>query len=77
MGGLISWVGGGLGFLVGAVLVVLQQAFPFLYIPGTSLPYPVEFDLQNAGLVIITVFGLGAIASAWATRNIDKKIDMA
>ena len=77
LGGLISWVGGGLGFLVGAVLVVLQQAFPFLYIPGTSLPYPVEFDLQNAGLVIITVFGLGAIASAWATRNIDKKIDMA
>ena len=77
LGGLISWVGGGLGFLVGAVLVVLQQAFPFLYIPGTSLPYPVEFDLQNAGLVIITVFGLGAIASAWATRNIDKKIDVA
>ena len=77
LGGLISWVGGGLGFLLGAILVAVQQAFPFLYVPGTALPYPVEFDLQNGLLVLVTVFGLGALASAWATRNIDKKMDLA
>ena len=77
LGGLISWVGGGLGFLLGAILVAVQQAFPFLYVPGTALPYPVEFDLQNGLLVLVTVFGLGALASAWATRNIDRKMDLA
>ena len=77
LGGLISWLGGGLGFLLGAILVAVQQAFPFLYVPGTALPYPVEFDLYNGLLVLVTVFGLGALASAWATRNIDKKMDLA
>ena len=77
LGGLISWIGGGLGFVTGVLLVILQEAFPFLYVPGTSLPYPVELDLQNCVLVLLTIFVLGVFAAFWATKNIDKKIDLA
>lgn len=77
LGGLISWVGGGLGFVTGILLVILQEAFPFLYVPGTSLPYPVELHLQNCVLVLLTIFVLGVFAAFWATRNIDQKIDLA
>jgi len=74
LGGLISWVGGGLGIIVGAVLVLFQQAFPFLLVPGTSLPYPVKFELNNFFVVFCTIFVLGTFAAFWATRNMDKKI---
>ena len=77
LGGLISWIGGGLGFVTGVLLVILQEAFPFLYVPGTSLPYPVELDLQNCVLVLLTIFVLGVFAAFWATKNINKKIDLA
>ncbi|MGB2245932.1 MAG: ABC transporter permease [Flavobacteriaceae bacterium] len=74
LGGLISWVGGTLGIVLGTVMVLIQQHLPFLYVPGTNLPYPVEFTLWNFFLVILTLFSLGGLASFWATRGMDKKI---
>ena len=73
LGGLICWVGGGLGVLVGALLVFIQGYSPLLYVPGTSLPYPVLFELNNFLIVLFTILILGTLTTAWATRNMDKK----
>ncbi len=74
LGGLISWVGGLLGILVGTILVLFQSYFPFLYVPGTSLSYPVLFEVKNFIIVISTILVLGVLTTAWATRNMDKKV---
>ncbi len=76
LGGLISWFGGGLGVLFGTVLVLIQSYFPFLYVPGTSLPYPVLFEAKNFLVVLLTLLVLGTLATAWATRNMDKKVSL-
>ena len=76
LGGLICWVGGGLGVLIGALLVFIQNYFPLLYVPGTSLPYPVLFELKNFLIVLFTILILGVLTTAWATRNMDKKVSM-
>ena len=76
LGGLICWVGGGIGVLVGALLVFIQGYFPLLYVPGTSLPYPVLFELKNFLIVLFTILILGVLTTAWATRNMDKKVSM-
>ena len=76
LGGLICWVGGGLGVLVGALLVFIQDYFPLLYVPGTSLPYPVLFELKNFLIVLFTILILGTLTTAWATRNMDKKVSV-
>ena len=76
LGGLICWVGGGLGVLTGVLLVLIQNYFPFLYVPGTSLPYPVLFELKNFLIVLFTILILGTLTTAWATRNMDKKVSV-
>ena len=76
LGGLICWVGGGLGVLTGVLLVLIQDYFPLLYVPGTSLPYPVLFELKNFLVVLFTILILGTLTTAWATRNMDKKVSV-
>lgn len=76
LGGLISWVGGGLGVLIGAFLVFIQHHFPLLYVPGTNLPYPVLFELNNFLVVLFTILVLGGLTTAWATRNMSKKVGL-
>ena len=73
LGGMISWVGGGIGILFGSFLVLLQTYFPFLYIPGTNFPYPVQLEFQNIVVVFSILFVLGAIASRWSTVRLAKK----
>lgn len=76
LGGLICWVGGGLGVLTGVLFVLIQDYFPLLYVPGTSLPYPVLFELKNFLIVLFTILILGTLTTAWATRNMDKKVSV-
>ena len=76
LGGMISWVGGGLGILLGTTLVLLQRHFPFLYVPGTNFPYPVRLELQNVAMVLLLLFVLGGLASAWATAQVGKRIKL-
>ena len=76
LGGLICWVGGGLGVFFGSLLVLIQSYFPFLYVPGTNLPYPVLFETKNFLVVLFTILVLGALTTAWATRNMDKKVSL-
>lgn len=76
LGGMISWVGGGLGILLGTTLVLLQCYFPFLYVPGTNFPYPVRLELQNVAIVLLLLLVLGGVASAWATAQVGKRIKL-
>ena len=76
LGGMISWVGGGLGILLGTSLVFLQRYFPFLYVPGTNFPYPVRLELQNVAMVLLLLLVLGGLASAWATAQVGKRIKL-
>ncbi len=76
LGGMISWFGGVLGIVLGGVLVFVQQFFPFLYVPGTSLAYPVELRLENVLIVLGTIGLLGVLTAFWATRGIHRKVDL-
>ena len=67
LGLMISWVGGFLGLIIGFSLLLIQYYSPFLYVPGTSFPYPVSFKLNDIFLVLLTLFILGLISSLWST----------
>ncbi|MDB4015727.1 ABC transporter permease [Flavobacteriaceae bacterium] len=76
LGGMISWVGGCLGILLGTTLVLLQRYFPFLYVPGTNFPYPVRLEFQNVAMVLMLLLVLGGLASGWATAQTGKRIKL-
>ncbi|MDG1251608.1 MAG: ABC transporter permease, partial [Flavobacteriaceae bacterium] len=59
---------------LGSILVLIQFYFPFIYVPGTSLAYPVIFDFNNIIVVFGTLMTLGSISTAWATLGLSKKI---
>ena len=73
LGCCISWVGSFLGFIMGLIIIIIQKNFPFIYVPSTSLAYPVEIQFENCLAVLLTVFILGAITSLAATAGIRKK----
>jgi lipoprotein-releasing system permease protein len=70
IGLLLTSIGGVLGMVIGSLLIIVQQHFPFLYVPGTTLAYPVLLTLKNVLSVFFTVLVLGGLASWWATRGI-------
>ncbi len=74
LGLMISWIGGIIGILIGGILLIIQYYHPFLFVPGTSLPYPVSFEFKNLILVIITLMILGGITSFWVTSNFNKNL---
>ena len=76
LGGMISWVGGGLGIVLGTTLVLLQRYFPFLYVPGTNFPYPVRLEFRNVAMVLMLLLVLGGLASGWATAQTGKRIKL-
>jgi hypothetical protein len=53
---------------------MLQSAFPFIYVPGTTLAYPVVFEAENLLIVIGTLLVLGTLSTAWATRGLGKEL---
>ena len=73
LGCCISWVGSFLGFIMGFIIIIIQKSFPFIYVPSTSLAYPVEIQLENCLAVLLTVFILGSATSLVATAGIRKK----
>ena len=73
LGCCISWLGSILGFGMGVFIIIIQKTFPFLYVPSTSIAYPVEIQFENCLIVILTVFLLGSITSVIATADIRKK----
>tara|TARA_B100001057_G_scaffold494687_1_gene591798 strand:+ start:758 stop:1969 length:1212 start_codon:yes stop_codon:yes gene_type:complete len=72
LGVLISLIGGVIGIIIASMAVIIQQATPFLYVPGTSLRYPVKWEFENFIIVVLTLITLGILASAWASRGVKK-----
>ena len=70
LGMLITVIGGLVGIASASILIAIQSAAPFLYVPGTSLPYPVRLEFKNLVLVFFTPVFLGSIASSWASRRV-------
>jgi len=50
--------------------MIVQHYFPFVFVPGTELAYPVSLTFKNILIVLLTVNILGGFTSAWATRNV-------
>ena len=72
IGLLICGIGGATGLIFGAFVVFLQSYYPFVFVPGTSIEYPMIFELKNLIIVIITLLILGTISTAWALRGLSK-----
>ena len=73
LGAIVSFFGSFVGCVVGSVVVLAQSSNPFVYVPGTSLPYPVILSFQNLLIVFLTVALIGCVASFWSTRNLGKR----
>ncbi|GAA0872708.1 ABC transporter permease [Gangjinia marincola] len=72
-GSLISIVGGVLGLLLGVLIIWLQQEFALKMITP-SLPYPVKIEAFNIILVLVTIVGLGLIASYIGASRVRKAL---
>jgi lipoprotein-releasing system permease protein len=70
---LVTGLGGLIGVLLGSLLIWSQLAFGWLKITP-SLPYPVEYQVINLGIVLGTILVLGIIASKIASSRINKKL---
>ena len=73
LGAIVSFFGSLVGCIIGSVFVLVQGSSPFVYVPGTSLPYPVVLSFQNLLIVFLTVSLIGLTASFWTTKNLDKR----
>lgn len=72
-GALIIVIGGGVGILLGAIIVWLQQYFGLVMITST-LAYPVLFEVKNVLLVYATILILGFLAARLAATRINEKL---
>ena len=64
-------IGGGIGLVIGMIIIGLQQRFSLVMITP-SLPYPVDLQLANIAVVLVTILTLGIIASRIASQRIAK-----
>lgn len=69
---LVTTLGGIIGVLIGSILIGTQLAFGWVKIG--SIDYPVEYQLQNVLLVLLTITVLGVIASKIASSRINEKL---
>jgi len=60
------------GLFLGLLLILIQKYKPFLYIPQTNMPYPVEFHWSNITWVLLTIFFMGLFSTYIALRRLDK-----
>ena len=72
IGLLICGIGGSAGLIFGAFLILFQSYYPFVFVPGTNIEYPVIFELNNLIIVIITLLVLGTISTAWALKSVSR-----
>ena len=72
LGMLIILFGGGIGLALSSIVILIQQWSPFINVPGTSLPYPVKWELEKLLLVMGTLLFLVSLASACARRAVTR-----
>ena len=61
--------GTGLGLGLAWLLITIQNFYSFVYVPGTSIPYPVSLTASNVIIVFTTIVFMGVITSAWSSRS--------
>ena len=60
------------GLILGLILIEIQSLHPFLYIPQTNMPYPVEFHWTNVFYVLLTIIFMGSFATLVGISKIEK-----
>ena len=68
LGVFTSVFGAFLGIFIAWVVIVFQNSYSLVVVPGTSIPYPISLTLINVFIVFSTIFFLGVLTSAWSTR---------
>ena len=68
---LMTIIGGSIGIVIGVITIWLQLHYSLVMITP-SLPYPVDLELINAGIVLATILVLGVLASRIASQRIAK-----
>ena len=61
--------GTGLGLGVAWLLITIQNFYSFVYVPGTSIPYPVSLTASNVIIVFTTIVVMGVVTSAWSSSS--------
>ena len=61
--------GTGLGLGVAWLLITIQNFYSFVYVPGTSIPYPVSLTASNVIIVFTTIVFMGIVTSAWSSSS--------
>ena len=56
-----------IGIGLAGLLVMLQNFYSFVSVPGTSIPYPISLTSSNVIIVFLTVVLMGIITSAWSS----------
>ncbi|EPR72324.1 Lipoprotein releasing system transmembrane protein lolC [Winogradskyella psychrotolerans RS-3] len=68
-GSLMTVVSGLIGVTLGLLIVFTQQSFEFVMLTP-DLAYPVRINFFNVLIVLVTIFGLGIVASKIASQRI-------
>ncbi|MEC8637995.1 MAG: FtsX-like permease family protein [Bacteroidota bacterium] len=61
---LLSGIGGFFGLVVGIGVVVAQSIGEFILVPGTQLPYPISFSIENLSALLL-IWGMLSVVAAW------------
>lgn len=61
--------GTGLGLGVAWLIITIQNFYSFVYVPGTSIPYPVSLTASNVIIVFTTIVIMGVVTSAWSSSS--------
>ena len=67
LGVFTSVFGAFLGIFIAWVVIVFQNSYSLVVVPGTSIPYPISLTFMNVFIVFSTIFFLGFLTSAWST----------
>lgn len=72
-GTLMTVLSGIIGIIIGLLVILSQLQLEWIMLTP-DFPYPVKLEIMNIVLVIITIFGLGIIASKLASQRITKDL---
>ena len=59
------------GISLAIIVVVAQNNLSLIFVPGTSIPYPIKLSSLNVFIVFATILVLGLVTSVWSTRKLN------
>ena len=70
LGIVTSFFGGVVGVFLAWLIIVFQNSYSLILVPGTSIPYPISFTVSNVFIVLTTIITLGVVTSFWSTISL-------